>query len=452
MRLDAQEEHHRKDAVLAQDRRDPLVRLDGVTQRRFRFIGSVERVVQDHLPFEPGLGEEAAAVVQAVEHEAHVEAVQDGRRAQADGDFQVADARADHELGELAGDERRADVAGPPDLRAPSDDSLPDLGALGVGGCAGDELGVGEPEPARAPLAIVLRDVVYDPRGRAIPDGLAFQVGVETEGAVVRAPALALYPDAIVRVGGVLREDLRDIREVHGQVVETGVALSGAGDGLAVLACDEPLAVEWFAFDHFQHGLFALAQDADGALRQLLDELLGEGAEGPAADHDLRAGADLPDQPGVRQVGPDAGVVLVERFQAGERRREFLERVGRVVEVERVLQRGVPFMRREDLDVAPGEADQVGANVHRGLAHGPGALARGNLRQVEDALADVGVALVDVVGEIGAADRIDRLAGQKDVEDALHLTATWTATMPPLRLWYSTFWKPTSRSRRASPF
>ena len=97
----------------------------------------------------------------------------------------------------------------------------------------------------------MLRDVVHDPRGRAIPNGLAFQVGVETEGAVVRAAAFALHADAVVRVGGVLWEDLRDIREVHGQVVETGVTLSGARDGLAVLAYDEPLAVEWFAFDHF---------------------------------------------------------------------------------------------------------------------------------------------------------------------------------------------------------
>src|SRR5207249_7776933 len=102
---------------------------------------------------------------------------------------------------------------------------------------------------------------------------------------------------------------------------------------------------EWFAFDHLENSLFALAQDADRALRQLLDELLGESAEGPAADHDLRVGAGLPDQPGVRQVGPDAGVVLIERFQAGERRREFLKRVRRVVEVERLLQGGVPFMR-----------------------------------------------------------------------------------------------------------
>ena len=108
-------------------------------------------------------------------------------------------------------------------------------------------------------------------------------------------------------------------------------------------------------------------------------------------------------------------------------------------------------MRREDLDVAPGEADEIGTNVLGGLAHGLCALAGRNLRQVENALADLRMALVDVVGEIGAADRIELLAGQKDVEDARHLTATWMATMPPLRLWYSTFWKPTSRSRRARP-
>src|SRR5439155_24237520 len=266
-----------------------------------------------------------------------------------------------------------------------------------------------------------------------------------------RAAAFALHADAVVRVGGVVREDLRDVREVHGQVVEVGVDLSRAGDRLAILSSDEPLAVERPPVDHLEDSLFALAQDADGAFRQLLDELLGEGAEGSTADQDLGVGANLPDQPGVREIGPDAGIVLIERFQACKRRGGLLEWIVRVVEGERLLQRGVSLMWREDLDVAPGEADKVGGYVLGGLAHGLGALAGGNLRQVENALADLRVALVDVVGEIGAADRIDLLAGQKDVEDALHLTATWMATMPPLRLWYLTFSKPISLSRRASP-
>ena len=370
VRLDAQKEHHREDAVLAEDGRDPLVRLHGLAQRRFRLIRRIERIVQDHLPFEPCLGQVAAAVVQAVQHQAHVQTVQDLLRPGRDGDFEIADARTDHERGELAGDERCADVAGPLDLEALGDDPFHDLGTLGIGCLAGDELGVGEPEPARAPLTMVLRDVLHDQRGRAIADGFALQVRIEAEGAVVRAPALALHANAIVRVGGELRENLRDVGEVHGQAIEVGIALPRTGDGLAVLSGDVPLAVERPSLDHLQHGLFALAQDADGTLRQLLDELLGKGAERPAADHDLGVGADLPDQPDVRQVSPDAGVVLIERFQACKRRGELLERIVRVIEGERLLQRGVPFVRREDLDVAPGETDQVGANVLGGLADG----------------------------------------------------------------------------------
>src|SRR5439155_2042282 len=333
-------------------------------------------------------------------------------------------ARTDHERGQLAGDERRADVTGPLDLEALGDDPLHDLAALGIGCLAGDELGVGEPEPARAPLTIVLRDVLHDQRGRAIADGFAFQVRIDTEDAVVPAAALALHANAIVRVAGELRENLRDVGEVHGQAIEVGIALPRAGDGLAVLSGDEPLAVERPPLDHLQHGLFALAQDADGTLRQLFDELLGKGAERPAADHDPSVGADLPDQPGVREVGPDAGVVLIERFQACKRRGELLERIVRVIEGERLLQRGVPFVRREDLDVAPGEADEVGTESLGSLAQGLCALARWDLRQVEDTLADLRVTLVNVIGEIRATDRIDLLTGEEDVQDALHLTAT----------------------------
>ena len=158
----------------------------------------------------------------------------------------------------------------------------------------------------------MLGDVLRNQRGRAIADGLAFQVWVEAEGAVVGAAALALHADAVVSIGRILRKDGRDVWQVHGQGAEVCVALSQAFDGFPALAGDEALAVKRLALDHFQHGLFAFSENPDRALRQLFDELVGKGAEGPAADHDLRVGAGLADQPGMREVGPDAGVVLIQ--------------------------------------------------------------------------------------------------------------------------------------------
>ena len=89
----------------------------------------------------------------------------------------------------------------------------------------------------------------------------------------------------------------------------------------------------------FQNRIFALSEHADGAFRQFLDELIGEGGEGSAADHDLGLGKFFPDQPGIRQDRMDMAVVPVELLQSCEGRDNALDGIARKIKIERVLQR-----------------------------------------------------------------------------------------------------------------
>ena len=119
-------------------------------------------------------------------------------------------------------------------------------------------------------------------------------------------------------IGGIFRENGRDVRQVHSQDAEICITLSQSFDRPSTLADDESLAVERLSLDDFQDGFFALTQDADSVIRKFFDELLGEGPESPAADHDLRVRAGFADQPGVRKVGSDTTVVQIERLEAGK--------------------------------------------------------------------------------------------------------------------------------------
>jgi len=85
-----------------------------------------------------------------------------------------------------------------------------------------------------------------------------------------------------------------------------------------------------------------------------------------------------------------------------------------------VLQRRIAFVRREDLNVSPGKADQVRLEFGRHLADGTAPLRGRIQRQIEDALADLRLAAVDEVGQVGHPDGIDLLAGEKNVKDGIH--------------------------------
>src|SRR5437870_6733696 len=100
---------------------------------------------------------------------------------------------------------------------------------------------------------IVLRDVLHYQRGRTVPDRFAFQVGIETEGAVIGTAALALHADAVMGIGSIFRENGRDVRQVHSQVAEACITLSQSFDRPSTLADDESLAVARLPLHDFQY-------------------------------------------------------------------------------------------------------------------------------------------------------------------------------------------------------
>src|SRR5438552_8800490 len=91
-----------------------------------------------------------------------------------------------------------------------------------------------------------------------------------------------------------------------------------------------------------------------------------------------------------------------------------------VIEIERLLERRVSFVRREDLNVAPGETHEFGLEIRRCCRDGSRAVTGIHLGEVHNPLANVGPPIINIIREIGAADRIDLLAGEEDVQDAVH--------------------------------
>ena len=116
---------------------------------------------------------------------------------------------------------------------------------------------------------------------------------------------------------------------------------------------------------HFQNRIFALSEQADGAFRQSLDELIGEGGEGAASDHDLGLGKFFSHQPGIRKDRMNMAVVPVQLFQSCEGRDNALDGIARKIKIERVLQGRVTLVRREDLNIPPGEADEIRLETRR---------------------------------------------------------------------------------------
>ncbi len=72
-------------------------------------------------------------------------------------------------------------------------------------------------------------------------------------------------------------------------------------------------------------------------------------------------------------------------------------------------------MGREDLDIAPGEADQVRLEGCRCIAEGLAALGRGKEREIQDLLAHLRPPAMDKVRQIGDPDGVDLFAREEDV-------------------------------------
>jgi hypothetical protein len=110
-------------------------------------------------------------------------------------------------------------------------------------------------------------------------------------------------------------------------------------------------------------------------------------------------------------------VVPVELFDAGERSGDTLDRVTGEIEVERMLQRRITLMRREDLNVTPRKADQVRFELRGGIADSLAALRDGKQREIEDPLTYLRFPSVDKVRQVGDPNGIDFFARKENVED-----------------------------------
>ena len=78
-------------------------------------------------------------------------------------------------------------------------------------------------------------------------------------------------------------------------------------------------------------------------------------------------------------------------------------------------------MGREDLDVPPGKTDQVRIELTELRQKSHATVSRRDQRQVENLLTDIRVFLMDRVGQIGHAERVDRPAGEKDIKDGTNI-------------------------------
>src|SRR5918996_5327617 len=188
----------------------------------------------------------------------------------------------------------------------------------------------------------------------------------------------------------------------------------------AVLADYVAFLIQWPAVYDFQNRVFALPEDADRALRQFFNELVGERRKGSASDHELRMGEFLADQPGVRQIHPDVMIVAIQVLEPLKRRGDALQGIAGKIKVERMFQRGIAFMGRKNLDVPPGKAHEVGRKGRGRLPQHPCPLCLRVEREIKNALADIGPPTMDEIGQVGYPDGVDLLARQKNVKNGIH--------------------------------
>ena len=127
----------------------------------------------------------------------------------------------------------------------------------------------------------------------------------------------------------------------------------GAFSDPSALFDDIAFVIDRTSFEEFEDGIFSFTQDTDRAFRKFFNELIGKRGECSASDHDLSLGEFFANQCWIRQNGIDMAVVAVELFDTRERRDDALDRVAGEIEVERMFQRGIPFVWRENLDISP---------------------------------------------------------------------------------------------------
>src|SRR5262245_25120265 len=114
-------------------------------------------------------------------------------------------------------------------------------------------------------------------------------------------------------------------------------------------------------------------------------------------------------------------VVAVELLQSRKRGHDPLEWIARKVEVKRMFQRRISLMRGKDLDITPGETDEVRLELGRSIADCTTPLGVGKEGQIENALPHIRPAAVNKISEIGHTDGIDLLAGKENIKNRIHV-------------------------------
>ena len=78
-------------------------------------------------------------------------------------------------------------------------------------------------------------------------------------------------------------------------------------------------------------------------------------------------------------------------------------------------------MRGKDLNVAPGETDEVRLELGCGIADRIAPLGFGKEGQIEDALPYLWLAPMNKISEIGHTDGVDLLAGEENIKNGIHV-------------------------------
>ena len=113
-------------------------------------------------------------------------------------------------------------------------------------------------------------------------------------------------------------------------------------------------------------------------------------------------------------------VVAVELFHSRKRSGDPLDRIARKLEVEGMFQRRISLVRGKDLDVAPGETDEVRFELGGCIADCTDSLAVRKEGEIENTLPHIRLAPMNKISEIRHPDGVDLLTGKKNVKNGIH--------------------------------
>ena len=113
-------------------------------------------------------------------------------------------------------------------------------------------------------------------------------------------------------------------------------------------------------------------------------------------------------------------IVAIEILQALERGDDALERIAGVEKIKRMLQRRIAFMRRKNLNVAPGETHEIRLELNGRFSEHTLAFRPWVEGEIYDVLTNVRAAAMNKIGEVGDPGRVYLFTREKYVKDGGH--------------------------------